>query len=60
VSDGFYRAVLPHYVCGFTVHDGLVAQPCAPIMRWAVGKPATRYARWAAGKGGTITRLEAT
>lgn len=54
MPDGFYRIVMPTWVAGVEVRDGVVTEEVAPICRWMTGKPAPTVHRWVKGKGGSM------
>jgi len=53
----FFRALLPHYTCGFFVENGEIVD-AAPIMAWAIGKSLLVFERWAWRKGGAVELLQ--
>lgn len=52
----FYRAELPHYVCGFWVSDGRIVD-AAPIMYWAIGRRLVSFEKWVKSRGGSVANL---
>ena len=58
VVDGFYSATWTRgpqrFTCGFVVLGGIVSPEIAPVLRWAIGKPAPTLRRWVEGKGGQV------
>lgn len=51
-----YRVVVPHFVCGLIVEDGIV-RVAAPIMGWAVDKHINYVRHWMKGKQGTVEQI---
>lgn len=37
------RVEAPHFVAGITLQHGRMSRPCAPILKWAVGKTAEAF-----------------
>lgn len=56
----FYRAEMPHYVCGFWVDDDEVIVEAAPIMRWAIGRRLETFRIWAKSRDGQVVNLKST
>lgn len=47
------RVEMARFVAGVEVEDGRVVR-AAPILRWAVGKPAGMLTRWVVAQGGKV------
>jgi hypothetical protein len=48
-----YRATTSYFCCGLLVHNAHIVD-CAPIIRWAVGKPLSDFERWLNTNKGTL------
>lgn len=57
----FYRIEAPHFVAGFETDlkpkAGVCVVRAAPIIKWALGKPANELFKYARRKGWKVTNL---
>ena len=50
----------PHFCAGLEVLDGRIGSWCAPILRWAQGKPWPEVRAYCLRKGWKVTEWEQT